>query len=92
MRYLKWLLRVMLFLVLLGWAVRNEQPVPLRFYPGYEWQASLAVIMLSLLMLRGAGSGRIMERFTRATARSGCAHARIAAEKQTGSGGAADSF
>jgi len=51
MRYLKWLLRIMLFLLLLGWAVRNEQPVLLRFFFGYEWQTTLVVIMLSLFML-----------------------------------------
>ncbi|HMC13708.1 MAG TPA: LapA family protein [Gallionellaceae bacterium] len=41
----------MLFLLLLGWAVRNEQPVLLRFFFGYEWQTTLVVIMLSLFML-----------------------------------------
>jgi len=51
MRYLKWLLRIMLFLLLLGWAVRNDQPVLLRFFFGYEWQTTLVVIMLSLFML-----------------------------------------
>lgn len=46
MRYLVWLLRIALFLVLLGFAVRNDQPVVLRYFFGYEWQASLVVILL----------------------------------------------
>lgn len=46
MRYLVWLLRAALFLLLLGFAVKNDQPVVLRFFFGYEWQASLVVILL----------------------------------------------
>jgi lipopolysaccharide assembly protein A len=46
MRYLVWLLRIFLFLVLLGFAVKNDQAVVLRYFFGYEWQASLVVIVL----------------------------------------------
>ena len=46
MRYLVWLLRVLVFLVLLGFAVKNDQPVVLRYFLGYEWQASLVVVLL----------------------------------------------
>lgn len=46
MRYLNWLLRAVLFLLLLGFAVKNDQPVVLRYFFGYEWQASLVVILL----------------------------------------------
>ena len=46
MRYLVWLLRAALFLLLLGFAVKNDQPVVLRFFFGHEWQASLVVILL----------------------------------------------
>jgi uncharacterized integral membrane protein len=41
-----WLLRVVFFFVLLGFAVKNDQPVVLRYFFGYEWQASLVVILL----------------------------------------------
>jgi putative membrane protein len=56
MRYLVWLLRALMFLVLLGFAVKNDQPVVLRYFFGYEWQASLVVILL-LFFAAGMGIG-----------------------------------
>ena len=56
MRYLVWLLRTIMFLVLLGFAVKNDQPVVLRYFFGYEWQASLVVILL-LFFAVGVGIG-----------------------------------
>ncbi len=46
MRYLIWSLRVLLFLLLLGFALKNDQPVVLRYFFGYEWQTSLVVLLL----------------------------------------------
>ncbi len=46
MRYLVWPLRAVIFLLLLGFAVKNDQPVVLRYFFGYEWQTSLVVILL----------------------------------------------
>ena len=46
MRYLNWLLRALLFIALLGFAVKNDQPVTLRYFFGYEWQSSLVVVLL----------------------------------------------
>lgn len=46
MRYLVWLLRAFLFLLLLGFAVKNDQPVTLRYFFGYETEASLVVVLL----------------------------------------------
>jgi len=46
MRYLVWPLRAGLFLLLLGFAVKNDQPVVLKYFFGYEWQTSLVVILL----------------------------------------------
>ncbi|MBI5005643.1 MAG: LapA family protein [Nitrosomonadales bacterium] len=46
MRYLIWSLRALLFLLLLGFAVKNDQPVVLRYFFGYEWQTSLVVVLL----------------------------------------------
>lgn len=43
MTYINWILRATLFIVLLGFAVKNDQPVTLRFFLGYEWQSSLAI-------------------------------------------------
>jgi len=46
MRYLNWLLRAALFIVPLGFAVKNDQPVTLRYFFGYEWQSSLVIVLL----------------------------------------------
>jgi len=46
MRYLNWLLRAALFIVLLGFAVKNDQPVTLRYFFGFEWQSSLVIVLL----------------------------------------------
>lgn len=46
MNYLNWFLRVALFVALLGFAVKNDQPVTLRYFFGYEWQSSLVIVLL----------------------------------------------
>ncbi|CAH1906179.1 LapA_dom domain-containing protein [Candidatus Nitrotoga sp. HW29] len=46
MRYVIWLLRAVLFLILLGFAMKNDQPVVLHYFFGYEWQSSLILIVL----------------------------------------------
>jgi putative membrane protein len=46
MRYLNWIFRVLIFLVLLGFAVKNDQPITLRYFFGYEWQSSLVLVLL----------------------------------------------
>ncbi len=46
MRYLNWLLRAVLFLALLGLALKNDQPVTLRYFLSYEWHTSLAIVLL----------------------------------------------
>ena len=56
MRYLVWLFRAILFIVLLGFAVKNDQPVVLRYFFSFEWQASLVVILL-LFFAVGMGIG-----------------------------------
>lgn len=56
MRYLVWLLRAIWFVLLLGFAVKNDQPVALRYFFGYEWQASLVVVLLVFFAV-GVGIG-----------------------------------
>jgi uncharacterized integral membrane protein len=56
MRYLIWFLRIVLFLLLLGFAVRNVEPVTLYYYFGYEWTAPLVLIILFFFAL-GVGLG-----------------------------------
>ncbi|MGA7750204.1 MAG: LapA family protein [Gallionella sp.] len=46
MSYFNWILRAALFIVLLGFAVKNDQPVTLRYFFGYEWQSSLVIVLL----------------------------------------------
>ncbi|HEX5338307.1 MAG TPA: LapA family protein [Gallionella sp.] len=56
MRYLNWIFRIVLFIVLLGFAVKNDQPVTLRYFFGYEWQSSLVVVLL-IFFAGGAAVG-----------------------------------
>jgi len=58
MKYLIWLFRTLLFLILLGFAVKNDQPVVLSYFFGYEWQASL-VLVLFLFFAAGAAVGML---------------------------------
>lgn len=46
MRYMIWLLRAVLFLIFLGFAMKNDQPVVLHYFSGFEWQTSLILILL----------------------------------------------
>jgi uncharacterized integral membrane protein len=45
-RYLGWVLKAVLFLLLLGFAVKNTGPVVVRYYLGNEWQAPLVFVLL----------------------------------------------
>jgi uncharacterized integral membrane protein len=59
MRYLMWFLRILLFLLLLGFTVRNIETVTLHYYFGYEWNAPLVLIILlcfALGVVIGVGS------------------------------------
>jgi len=56
MRYIIWSFRAVVFLLLLGFAVKNDEPVVLRFFFGYEWHASLVLVLLCFFAL-GALAG-----------------------------------
>lgn len=58
MRYLNWLLRAFLFLILLGFAVKNDEPVVVRYLFGYEWHSSLIVVLLVFFAV-GAAVGML---------------------------------
>ena len=51
MRYLGWAVKILLFVVVLGFALRNSQPVTLHYFLGYVWEAPLVVLMLAALVL-----------------------------------------
>lgn len=56
MKLLTWLFRGFLFLVLLTFAVKNDQPVVLSYFFGYEWHSSLVLVLL-LFFAAGAAVG-----------------------------------
>jgi uncharacterized integral membrane protein len=56
MAYLNWILRAVLFIALLGFAVKNDQPVTLRYFFGYELQTSLVLVLL-MFFAAGAAVG-----------------------------------
>ncbi len=51
MRYLIWIARLSLFLLLFGFALKNTGHVVLHYYLGYEWNAPLALILLAFFAL-----------------------------------------
>lgn len=55
-RIAAWLLKGLLFLLLLGLAVKNSDPVTLRYYLGVEWQAPLALVLFAFFV-GGASMG-----------------------------------
>ncbi len=56
MRYISWALRILLFLLLLGFALKNTDPVVLHFFLGSQWEAPLAVVVLVFFGV-GAAAG-----------------------------------
>lgn len=56
MRYLSWLLGFVLFLLALGFAVKNSDAVVVNYYLGYQWQASLVLVIL-VFFLAGVAVG-----------------------------------
>jgi lipopolysaccharide assembly protein A len=46
MRYFNWIFRGVMFLALLGFAVKNDQLVTLRYFFDYEWHTSLVIVLL----------------------------------------------
>lgn len=47
MRWLLWILRVVLFLFLFAFAIRNTDPVNVRFFLDAAWHAPLVIILLA---------------------------------------------
>ena len=46
MRYLLWILRFALFVLVLAFAVKNTDPVTVHYYFGGEWQSPLIFVLL----------------------------------------------
>ena len=47
LRWITWILRILLFLLVLAFALRNSDTVTVRAFLGYEWQASLVLVLLA---------------------------------------------
>jgi len=58
MRYLRWILRTLLFLVLLGFAIKNTDPVVVRYFLGWEWRAPLTLVLF-VFFVAGAALGAL---------------------------------
>jgi uncharacterized integral membrane protein len=52
-RLLGWVAKAVLFLLLVGFALKNSEMVTLRYFLGQEWSAPLALV---LLLFFGAGA------------------------------------
>ncbi|HYA21117.1 MAG TPA: LapA family protein [Burkholderiales bacterium] len=56
MRYLSWLFKIILFVLLLGFAIKNTETTVIHYFLGYEWQAPLVLILL-IFFCAGAAIG-----------------------------------
>jgi uncharacterized integral membrane protein len=56
MRYFNWLWRLCLFFLLIGFTVRNDQPVTLTYFLGFQWESSLIIVLL-VFFAAGAAVG-----------------------------------
>jgi lipopolysaccharide assembly protein A len=56
MRYLLWIVKIALFILVLSFAAQNTATVTVQYYPGGEWQAPLIVVLLVSFCL-GIGAG-----------------------------------
>lgn len=51
MRALIWLFRLFLFLLLFGFAIKNDDVVILRFFFGTQWQMPLVLVILLFVIV-----------------------------------------
>lgn len=51
MRFLAWAFKILIFIVVLGFALQNSQPVILHYFLGYVWEGPLVVLLLAALLL-----------------------------------------
>ncbi|KMQ80533.1 putative transmembrane protein [Candidatus Burkholderia pumila] len=51
MKFIVWLIRVLVFVLLLVLAIANTQPATLNFFAGYAWTASLILIGLAFFIV-----------------------------------------
>lgn len=56
MRIFVWIARLLVFILLLGFAIRNDAPVTLNFFFSETWQLPLVLVML-IMFIAGAVVG-----------------------------------
>lgn len=49
-----WALRILLFLVVVSFAVGNQEPVTVRYFMGQTWQAPLVLVLLAAFVAGAA--------------------------------------
>ncbi|QLG87701.1 LapA family protein [Chitinibacter bivalviorum] len=54
MHYLSWMIKLLVFVVLFGFAMHNAAPIDLHFFLGYAWNAPLAMILLVFFVIGAA--------------------------------------
>jgi len=50
-RFFLWIVRALLFFVLLGLAIKNSDTMLLRFFFGQEWTAPVSLVILAVFTL-----------------------------------------
>ena len=55
MNLIMWVFRIVLFLLILSFAIVNTDPVTIRYYLGFQWEAPLVVALLA-----AAGLGTLL--------------------------------
>jgi lipopolysaccharide assembly protein A len=58
MRFLLWILRLLLLVLFLSFAIKNTDPVAVRYFLGWEWRAPLSLVLL-IFFVAGAALGVI---------------------------------
>ncbi len=56
MRYLSLIPGILLFILALGFALKNTESITLHYFLGYQWQAPLVLVLVTAFCL-GAASG-----------------------------------
>ena len=46
MQYVRWIIRLLLFAIVLTFAIKNTDPVTVRYYLGGQWEAPLILVLL----------------------------------------------
>ena len=62
MQYLMWIVKLALFFLILSFALVNTDPVTVRYYLGYHWEAPLVLVLLIVGCL-GAIAGLLVGLF-----------------------------